>query len=224
VLPWKLLDTADVPGGGVQLRLMQRGNEFTIKLGQNELMSSRLFGSEEALATLTCFRLKNLPAPKMLIGGLGMGFTLRAALKVLGPQAKVTVVELVPAIIAWARGPMAQMTGDCLTDPRVELHEADVVQAVAEGRDYDAILLDVDNGPEGLTRKSNDALYDLKGLQSAWAALRPGGILAVWSSFPNDKFTRRLKKAGFTTEEIKVRATGSRGGARHVIWLATRPV
>jgi spermidine synthase len=224
VLPWKLLDTADVPGGGVQLRLMQRGNEFTIKLGQNELMSSRLFGSEEALATLTCFRLKNLPAPKMLIGGLGMGFTLRAALKVLGPQAKVTVVELVPAIIAWARGPMAQMTGDCLTEPRVELHEADVVQAVAEGRDYDAILLDVDNGPEGLTRKSNDALYDLKGLQSAWAALRPGGILAVWSSFPNDKFTRRLKKAGFTTEEIKVRATGSRGGARHVIWVATRPV
>ena len=98
-----------------------------------------------------------------------------------------------------------------------------MVQAVAEGRNYDAILLDVDNGPEGLTRKSNDALYDLKGLQSAWAALRPGGILAVWSSFPNDKFTRRLKKAGFATEEIKVRATGSRGGARHVIWLATRP-
>ena len=224
MLPWKLLDTADVPGGGVQLRLMQRGNEFTIKLGQNELMSSRLFGSEEALATLTCFRLKALAAPRLLIGGLGMGFTLRAALKVLGPQAQVTVVELVPAIIAWARGPMAEMTGDCLIDPRVEVREADVVQAIAEGRGYDAILLDVDNGPEGLTRKSNDALYDLKGLQAALAALRPGGILAVWSSFPNDKFTKRLKKAGFVTEEIKVRATGSRGGARHVIWLATRPV
>jgi spermidine synthase len=224
VLPWKLLDTADVPGGGVQLRLMQRGDEFTIKLGQNELMSSRLFGSEEALATLTCFRLKDIPAPKLLIGGLGMGFTLRAALKVLGPQAQVTVVELVPAIIAWARGPMAEMSGDCLTDPRVEIREADVVQAIASGRDYDAILLDVDNGPEGLTRKSNDALYDLKGLQSAWNGLRPGGILAVWSSFPNDKFTRKLKKAGFMAEDIKVRATGSRGGARHTIWLGTRPV
>ncbi len=224
VLPWKLLDTADVPGGGVQLRLMQRGDEFTIKLGQNELMSSRLFGSEEALATLTCFRLKELAAPKLLIGGLGMGFTLRAALKVLGPQAQVTVVELVPAIIAWARGPMAEMSGDSLTDPRVEIREADAVQAIAAGRDYDAILLDVDNGPEGLTRKSNDALYDLKGLQSARAALRPGGILAVWSSFPNDKFTKRLAKAGFAAEEIKIRATGTRGGARHVIWLATRPV
>ncbi|MDB5617012.1 spermidine synthase [Tardiphaga sp.] len=224
MLPWKLLDTADVPGGGVQLRLMQRGNEFTIKLGQNELMSSRLFGSEEALATLTCFRLKSFTAPKLLIGGLGMGFTLRAALKVLGPQAEVTVVELVPAIIAWARGPMAEMSGDCLADPRVEIREADVVQAIAAVRDsYDAILLDVDNGPEGLTRKSNDALYDLKGLQSAWAALRPGGILAVWSSFPNDKFTKRLAKAGFAAEEIKIRATGTRGGARHVIWLATRP-
>jgi len=225
VLPWKLLDTADVPGGGVQLRLMQRGDEFTIKLGQNELMSSRLFGSEEALATLTCFRIKALPAPRLLIGGLGMGFTLRAALKVLGAQAKITVVELVPAIIAWARGPMAEMSGECLTDPRVELREADVVQAIAASRGaYDAILLDVDNGPEGLTRKSNDALYDLKGLQAAYAALAPGGILAVWSSFPNDKFTKRLGKAGFAAEEVKVRATGSRGGARHVIWLATRPV
>jgi spermidine synthase len=224
VLPWKLIDTADVPGGGVQLRLMQRGNEFTIKLGQNELMSSRLFGSEEALATLTCFRLKALAAPRLLIGGLGMGFTLRAALKVLGPQAKVTVVELVPAIIAWARGPMAEMSGDSLTDPRVEIREADVVQAIASGHGkYDAILLDVDNGPEGLTRKSNDALYDLKGLQAAYAALGPGGILAVWSSFPNDKFTKRLGKAGFVAEEVKIRATGTRGGARHVIWIATRP-
>ena len=224
MLPWKLIDTADVPGGGVQLRLMQRGDEFTIKLGQNELMSSRLFGSEEALATLTCFRIKALPAPRLLIGGLGMGFTLRAALKVLGPQAKITVVELVPAIIAWARGPMADMSGECLVDPRVELREADVVQTIASGRAaYDAILLDVDNGPEGLTRKSNDALYDLKGLQAAHAALAPGGILAVWSSFPNDKFTKRLGKAGFAAEEVKIRATGSRGGARHVIWIATKP-
>ncbi|MDB5565804.1 MAG: putative spermidine synthase [Tardiphaga sp.] len=225
MIPWKLIDTVDVPGGGVQLRLMQRGAEFTIKLGQNELMSSRLFGSEEALATLACFRIKALAAPRLLIGGLGMGFTLRAALKVLGSQAKITVVELVPAIIAWARGPMAELSGNSLTDPRVEIREADVVQAIAAGRgSYDAILLDVDNGPEGLTRKSNDALYDLKGLQAAYAALSPGGVLTVWSSGPNDKFTARLGKAGFAAEEIKIRATGTRGGARHVIWIATRPV
>ncbi|MEH2480813.1 spermidine synthase [Nitrobacteraceae bacterium AZCC 2146] len=225
MIPWKLIDTVDVPGGGVQLRLMQRGTEFAIKLGQNELMSSRLFGSEEALATLACFRIKALAAPRLLIGGLGMGFTLRAALKVLGPQAKITVVELVPAIIAWARGPMAELSGDSLTDPRVEIREADVVQAIAAGRgSYDAILLDVDNGPEGLTRKSNDALYDLKGLQAAYAALSPGGVLAVWSSGPNDKFTARLGKVGFAAEEIKIRATGTRGGARHVIWIATRPM
>jgi len=224
VLPWKLIDTADVPDGNVPLRLMQRGKEFTIKLGQNELMSSRLFGSEEALATLTCFRMKDLKAPKLLIGGYGMGFTLRAAQKVLGPQAKVTVVELLPAIVAWARGPMAELTGDSLKDPRVTIVEGDVVKAIKSVRDtYDAILLDVDNGPEGLTRKSNDALYDLSGLHASLAALRPGGVLAVWSSFPHPKFTNLLRKAGFATEEIPIRAAGPRGGARHVIWLATKP-
>ncbi len=224
VLPWKLIDTTDVPDGNVPLRLMQRGKEFTIKLGQNELMSSRLYGSEEALATLTCFRLKDIKAPKLLIGGYGMGFTLRAALKVLGPKAKATVVELLPAIVAWARGPMAELTGDSLRDPRVSIVEGDVVKAIKSARDaYDAILLDVDNGPEGLTRKSNDALYDLSGLHASMAALRPGGVLAVWSSFPHPKFTTLLRKAGFTTEEIAIRAAGTRGGARHVIWLATRP-
>ena len=224
VLPWKLIDTTDVPDGNVPLRLMQRGKEFTIKLGQNELMSSRLYGSEEALATLTCFRLKDTKAPKLLIGGYGMGFTLRAALKVLEPTAKVTVVELLPAIVAWARGPMAELTGDSLTDPRVSIIEGDVVKAIKSARDaYDAVLLDVDNGPEGLTRKSNDALYDLSGLHASLAALRPGGVLAVWSSFPHPKFTTLLRKAGFATEEIPIRAAGPRGGARHVIWLATKP-
>lgn len=224
MIPWIHLDTADIPGSDGQLRLMQRGAEFAIKLGQNELMSSRLFGSEEALATLACFRIKALPQPNLLIGGLGMGFTLRAALAVLGPQANVTVVELVPAILAWARGPMAELFGGSLTDPRVELREADVVRTIAAERArYDAILLDVDNGPEGLTRKSNDALYDLNGLRAAYAALRPGGVLAIWSSGPDDKFTARLATAGFNAEAIKIRATGTRGGARHVIWIATRP-
>ncbi|MBR1135118.1 MULTISPECIES: spermidine synthase [Bradyrhizobium] len=226
MIPWKLIDTADVPGGGEPLRLMQRGKEFTIKLGQNELMSSRLYGSEEALATLSCARLKARPDPHLLIGGLGMGFTLRAALKVLGPQARITVAELVPAVIAWARGPMAELSGESLLDPRVDIREADVARLIAGGRGtYDAILLDVDNGPQGLTRQSNDALYDSSGLRTAFAALRPGGVLAVWSSHPDDRFAPRLRKAGFDTEEIKIRATGrgGGGGARHVIWIATRP-
>ncbi|WP_315776909.1 MULTISPECIES: spermidine synthase [unclassified Bradyrhizobium] len=225
MIPWKLIDTADVPGGGEPLRLMQRGKEFSIKLGSNELMNSRLHGSEEALATLSCARIKAEPAPRLLIGGLGMGFTLRAALKVMGPQARVTVAELVPAVIAWARGPMAELSGASLADPRVDIREADVVKLIAAGRSaYDAILLDVDNGPQGLTRQSNDALYDSSGLRTAFAALRPGGVLAVWSSHPDDRFAPRLRKAGFAAEEINIRATGrGGGGARHVIWIATRP-
>ena len=225
MIPWKLIDTADVPGGGEQLRLMQRGTEFTIKLGQNELMSSRLFGSEEALATLSCARIKALAAPRLLIGGYGMGFTLRAALTVLGPQARVTVAELVPAVVAWARGPMAALSGGCLDDSRVSIRETDVVGIIATSRgDYDAILLDVDNGPEGLTRTSNDALYDLQGLRAALSALRPAGVLAVWSSNPDVRFAERLRQAGFVAEVIKIRATGAGGrGARHVIWIATRP-
>lgn len=224
MLPWIPIDTADIPGSEGQLRLMKRGSEFTIKLGQNELMSSRLFGSEEALATLSCFRIKSLPAPRILIGGLGMGFTLRAALAVTGPAARITVVELVPAIIAWARGPMAELHAGSLEDPRVEIRQADVTQVIAGGRAaYDAILLDVDNGPEGLTRESNNALYDLNGLRTAFEALSPGGVLAVWSSGPEPKFTARLRKTGFQAEEIAIRATGTRGGARHMIWIATRP-
>ncbi|MGJ5093194.1 spermidine synthase [Bradyrhizobium oligotrophicum] len=224
MIPWKLIDTADVPGGGEPLRLMQRGKEFSIKLGANELMNSRLHGSEEALATLSCARIKAEPAPRLLIGGLGMGFTLRAALKVLGPQARVTVAELVPAVIAWARGPMAELSGASLADPRVDIHEGDVVKLIAAARGtYDAILLDVDNGPQGLTRQSNDALYDSSGLRTAFTALRRGGVLAVWSSHPDERFAPRLRKAGFAAEEINIRATGRGGGARHVIWIATRP-
>ena len=222
MIPWSLLDTAQVPGGG-ELRLKQRGAEFSIMLGQNELMNSRLSGSEEALATIACERIRDRKAPRILIGGLGMGFTLRAALAALGPAARIVVAELVPAVVAWARGPMAEVFADSLTDPRVSIREADVGHLIrSEASAFDAILLDVDNGPEGLTRKANDALYDLKGLSAARAALRPGGVLAVWSSTQNPKFTWRLGKAGFAVEEVRARANGSRGGARHVIWIATR--
>jgi spermidine synthase len=223
MIPWSVLDTAQVPGGGGELRLKQRGAEFSIMLDHNELMNSRLSGSEEALATIACEKIRRRKTPRILIGGLGMGFTLRAALAALGPDARIVVAELVPAVVAWAKGPMAEVFGTSLTDPRVSIREADVGAVIrVDAAAFDAILLDVDNGPEGLTRKANDALYDLKGLAGARAALRPGGVLAVWSSGPNPKFTWRLRKAGFDVEEVRARANGSRGGARHVIWIATR--
>jgi len=222
MIPWTLVDTAQVPGGG-ELRLKQRGAEFSIMLGQNELMNSRLSGSEEALATIACERIRDRKAPRILIGGLGMGFTLRAALAALGPAARIVVAELVPAVVAWARGPMAEVFADSLTDPRVSIREADVGHLIrSEASAFDAILLDVDNGPEGLTRKSNDALYSSAGLSAAYAALRPGGVLAVWSSGPNAAFSKRLRAADFDVNEVAVRATGRGGGARHVIWIATR--
>jgi spermidine synthase len=224
MIPWLQIDTTRVPGAEVELRLMRRGTEFSMMLGSNELMNSRLSGSEEALATLACRRLEAVKAPTMLIGGLGMGFTLRAALTVLGPKAKIVVAELVPAVIAWARGPMAAIFGDSLGDSRASIREADVMDVIRSSPSaFDAILLDVDNGPEGLIRKANDALYDSKGLQSARRALRPGGVLAVWSSGPNAAFTRRLRDAGFDVNEVAVRATTKRSGARHVIWFATKP-
>jgi len=224
MLPWIQLDSATIPGEGGELRLKQRGSEFSIMLGANELMNSRLSGSEEALATLSWERIKAHPKPKVLIGGLGMGFTLRAALAILPENAGVTVAELVPAVVAWARGPMAEVFKGCLDDPRVVIHQGDVGEAIRAGKEaYDAILLDVDNGPDGLTRKSNDRLYDFAGLRAARDALRPGGVLAVWSSGPDPDFTRRLRDSGFSVDAVNTRANGKRGGARHVIWLAVKP-
>ena len=222
MIPWSLLDTAQVPGGA-ELRLMRRGTEYSIMLGQIELMNSRLSGSEEALATITCERIRSRERPRILIGGLGMGFTLRAALARLGTEARITVAELVPPVLAWARGPLAEIFGKSLTDPRVDVREADVGRLIRSGQSgFDAILLDVDNGPEGLTRKANDALYSVEGLSAAHAALRPGGVLAVWSSGPNLNFTRRLRKVGFGVDLVRVNANGARGGPRHLIWIATR--
>ncbi|QCI67112.1 spermidine synthase [Phreatobacter stygius] len=223
MIPWQLLDTATMPGGG-ELRLKRRGAEFSIMSGQIELMNSRLSSSEEALATKSCNRLGDRARPHMLIGGLGMGFTLRTALTGLGPDARVTVAELVPAVVAWARGPMAEIFGTSLTDPRVSIRETDVGDLIRSGAAaYDAILLDVDNGPEGLSRDANNELYGMGGLRAARTALRPGGILAVWSSAPAPAFTQRLREAGFSVDEIRVRANGTGGGARHVIWMAASP-
>ncbi|MFZ0266265.1 spermidine synthase [Caulobacter sp.] len=223
MIPWQHLDTAKVPGDGTELKLMRRGTEYSIMAGPIELMNSRLSGSEEAMATLAFERIGQRPKARVLIGGLGMGFTLRAALAVFGPDARVVVAELVPAVVAWARGPLAELHGASLDDPRVTLHQGDVGEAIrAEEAAYDAILLDVDNGPGGLSRKENDGLYSRNGLAEARQALRPGGVLEVWSSTRDSDFTKRLKQAGYAVEEIGVRAHKGRG-ARHVIWMAARP-
>ncbi|MCR5855531.1 spermidine synthase [Mesorhizobium sp. J428] len=228
MIPWVHLASAAVPDGVGELRLKRRGAEFSIMSGTIELMNSRLSGSEEALATLVAQRLAGRKAPSVLIGGLGMGYTLRAALAAFGPDARITVAELVPEVVDWARGPMAELSAGCLDDPRVTVEIADVAALIRPETDrgqaprWDAVLLDVDNGPEGLTRRVNDRLYDHAGLAAARAALTPGGVLAVWSQGPDRAFSKRLRDAGFAVEEVMVRAHRGRKGARHVVWLATR--
>lgn len=222
MIPRTLVGVADVPGGP-PLRLFRRGDDFMIVLDRNELMSTRMSGSEVALGTMTCERLGGRAQSHLLIGGYGMGFTLRAVLGALGPEARVTVAELVPGIVEWARGPMAALTGDCLDDARVTLRMEDVADTIraADGA-FDAILLDVDNGPDGLTRPANDGIYTDRGLAAARRALRPGGVLAIWSAAPDDAFARRLARAGFRVDEVRVRARNNGKGANHVIWFAAR--
>jgi spermidine synthase len=220
----ELLGTAQVPGGE-ELRLFAHGRDFIIALGRNELMSTRMRGSEEALATMTLARLAT-PAPRLLVGGYGMGFTLRAALAA-HPRVRVTVAELVPEIIEWARGPMAELTAGCLEDPRVTLGMGDVSAFIDDAADgttgqYDAILLDVDNGPDALVHEQNGRIYRFEGLRAAKAALVPGGVLAVWSAARDAAFTRRLEKAGFVVDEVEVRGRPNNKGPRHVIWFARR--
>jgi len=219
--PWVVIDQATVPGDGGEMKLLQRTHEFTINVKNEELMNSRLHGSEDALAELTCKPLAKRKKPKVLIGGLGMGYTLGAALEHLGPQAHVVVAELVPAVIKWNRTHLADLAGRPLEDSRVTVRQGDVAAIIREKKNsYDAILLDVDNGPEGLTHEGNDQLYSPKGLEESKLALRPGGVLAVWSAQPDKKFTKRLRAAGFNIEEVPVRARGARGRWHH-IWLAS---
>ncbi len=221
---WKLLDTAQTPGIGEELRLYQRDTEFSIKVGSYELMNSRIYGSEDALAKLACQKISKHPRARVLIGGLGMGYTVRTALNGLGAKAQVVVAELVPAVVQWNRGILADLAGSPLDDSRVTLHEADVAQMIKTAKgDYDAILLDVDNGPQALARKDNDWLYSLTGLKTAFAALQPKGVLAIWSSGAEPAFAQRLRKAGFDVDEVGVRAGGGRkGGAHHIVYIAMR--
>jgi len=220
LIPREVIGVAEVPGGP-PLRLVRHGRDFIIMLDRNELMSTRMSGSEVALGLGTCDRLGGKPAPRLLIGGYGMGFTLRAVLARLGKDARIVVAELVPGIIEWARGPMAELADDCLEDPRVELRIEDVALAIQAGG-YDGVLLDVDNGPDGLTREANDGLYSVSGLSRLRAALRPGGVAAIWSAAPDTAFTARLKQAGFAVEEERVRARENGKGPIHTIWFATR--
>jgi len=221
VTPRELIGVAEVPGGP-PLRLFRRGGDFMIVLDRNELMSTRMHGSEVALGLMACDRLAGRAKPHLLIGGYGMGFTLRAVLGRLA-DAQVTVVELVPGIIDWARGAMAAVTDGCLDDRRVTLTMGDVAETIAQATSaYDAILLDVDNGPDGLTRAANDGIYSSQGLAAAKKALRPGGVLAVWSAAPDPAFERLLGRTGLMVETVRVRARENGKGAAHVIWFATK--
>jgi len=223
MIPWSQLASTTVPGDGAEMRLYRRGSEFSIRVGTNELMNSRIHGSEDALAGLVCERFADRSYARVLIGGLGMGFTLAGVLSRVGKQVAVVVAELVPAVVQWNRDQMAEVNGAALEDARVTVREIDVANIIRAERDaYDAILLDVDNGPAALTSKGNDRLYSLAGLRAGFAALRPRGVLAVWSAGPDPAFTRRLEQAGFEAEEVRVRGRGRAGGSRFLIWIAQR--
>lgn len=220
--PWVLLDETTVPGDGGLMKLYQRAFEFSISVNGEELMNSRMHGSEDALAELACERVTDRERPRVLVGGLGMGFTLRAALDSLGVNAEVVVAELVPSIIQWNRTHLAGLAGKPLDDPRTVVREGDVGLVIKEkAAGYDAILLDVDNGPDALTHKGNDRLYTRGGIAAARKALKPGGILGIWSAEPDTRFTKRLRGAGFKVEEATVRARKTKG-RRHTIWLAEK--
>ena len=220
---WTHLGEAPIPGSEQSLSLYQGKDDFFIKItsGGGELMSTRKHGSEDALGTLPCRRLRDRVSARVLIGGLGMGFTLAAVLKEVGPGAEVTVAELIPEVVEWNRGPLGERSGYPVNDPRTKIHVGDVVKLLRSKRaHYDVIALDVDNGPEGLTKSSNDWLYTTPGIVAAQDALTPTGILAYWSAGPDQAFHDRLRRCGFLVDEVSVFAHGKKG-ARHTIWLAS---
>ena len=220
-IPVELVDTAQLPGGG-ELLLWRRGDDYSIQFEDDELMGNQVRHSEEALATLVCERLSDRDG-RMLIGGLGMGFTLGAALSSLSPAAEVVVAELVPEIVKWARGPLAHLFQDHLVDPRLSLEMADVHDVIIrQEAAFDAILLDVDNGPDGMIHLPNERLYCDWGLRAARHALRPGGVLAIWSAYTDDDFVDRLENAGFDVEEVSIPALAGEEHVIHTIWLASK--
>jgi spermidine synthase len=216
--PWKVIDRAPAPGGG-ELVLHQRGEEFAIRVNGRELMSSRQHGSEEKMAEVACARLAG-KKPRVLVGGLGLGYTVRAALDRLPPGAEVVVSELVPAVIAWNRGVLAPLAGQPLEDPRVKVEAQDVGHLLRQAEaEYDAILLDVDNGPEALTQEENRWLYGERGLTTLRRALKSRGLVVVWSASSDRTFATRMKRAGFDTEVVETPARGKGGGPMHTLFI-----
>ena len=217
--PWELLGQTRTPGGE-DMSLTRQGGEFVILAGGKPLMSSRMHGSEEALAAFGCRDARARDEPCVLIGGLGMGFTLRATLDLLPPAATVVVAELVPAVVEWNRGPLGPLAAHPLKDRRVRIEVGDVADTLraSTGR-FDAVLLDVDNGPAAFTASHNTRLYDDQGLAAARAALTPGGVLAVWSAWDDRRFEQRLRHGGFTVQVERVRGRLKKGGPRHTIFL-----
>ncbi len=222
MLPWVLIDSALTPEGK-EIKCFRHDKDYSFKMGSLELMNSRMHGSEDALAELACGEIKQFAKPKILIGGLGMGFTLRAALDQLPADAEVEIAEIMPSVVKWNREILGELTSHPLLDPRVRLHETDVAKLIKSARhQYDAILMDVDNGPQGLSLKGNAGLYNIKGIHSAYKALKPGGIWAIWSSGPDPVFSRHLHNINFEVEEVRVRARAVQKGAHYFIWLARR--
>lgn len=222
MIPRVLLGSAAIPDTDKELRIYQSGDLFSLKiLGRGELMNSRQHGSEVALADLACARLGHTDKPRLLVGGLGMGFTLAAALKAVGPGAEVVVAELVPEVVEWNRHLIGAPSGHPLDDPRSRVYVGDVGDLIRQQPGgFDAILMDVDNGPEALVRRENGWLYTPAGLQATHQALRPQGVLAVWSTGADGAFSKRLRRAGFAVEESIVRPHRAGKGPRHHIWIA----
>jgi spermidine synthase len=222
MIPWKLLDRAPVPGNGPELVLYSRGEEFSIRVATTELMNSRVYSREDPLSKIGCARIRARKKARVLIGGLGMGFSTITALDNLDRDAEVVVAELVPGVVQWNREIFGHLAGHPLRDRRTTLREGDVARVIRESKHgFDAILLDVDNGPEGLTRRSNDWLYSDAGIGYARDALRPDGIVGYWSAASDRAFVKRLKRASLKVEEIEFGAQGRGRGARTVLWIAT---
>jgi spermidine synthase len=220
VKPWELLGQTRAPDGA-ELSLTLRSGEYVILANGKSLMSSRMHGSEEALAAFACARIRGREEPRVLIGGLGMGFTLRATLDLLPPDAAVVVAELLPAVVEWNRGALGPLAGHPLKDRRARIEPGDVGVTIRSSvRAFDAILLDVDNGPAAFATSGNAGLYSDAGLAAARAALRDGGVLAVWSAREDRKFEQRLRYAGFRVDVERVRGRLKKGGPRHTIFLA----
>jgi spermidine synthase len=224
MIPRKILDTAQTPDGAGELQLSQRGDDFFISYNGRELMNSRMHGSEDLLAEFACRPIAGCPQARVLVGGLGLGYTLAAALAVVRKDAAVVVAELVPAVVRWNRDLCGHLAGHPLNDPRVTVEERDVCVVLKQARsDFDAVMLDVDNSPDSMTQESNDWLYGIKGLATISSALRPQGFLTVWSAAPDRSFTQHLRRAGFKAQEKTVSARSCGRGGLHTIWVARRP-